>query len=476
MSDCIKEQISSAEPCKICGKPDYCYRLIFEDGSTLHCCARTESSSVFNGGNEYVFVRQKETEIGTYHYYQEKTERDASRRAYIESLKASGQYKTGYRGRVNRPTVSKKDSVTYTEQKDTLIPGECPVASIDRLDKVHRRFMQLLILEDFDYKKLKSDWDSEITGDGFIDLIISTYPVKSFPPEDEKRGVLKRKLNNPYRKAMANALNKEFGSLAGIPGFYQEEDGSWNIAGQEGIIFPCYNDEGKLVRLRIRESFPEIQTTFNGVEGSMKHAISKNGEDLWFFTPKGSKDSELVWGKQVQKISLKKDGCPKGKASGKYKNLASVYKVKDTDGNIKNAYLNGTKSGSHFSLYDKYTQDYSVVYITEGEKKAMVANMLLKVPVISLPGTGTFMKLFKPDEEGEALIDKLLKKGLKLAIIAYDADKNENVRVLKAEQGAIAQFKQRSISIAIGEWNANFGKGLDDILVAGIMPSVYMCQ
>ena len=472
---CIKETISSAEPCLICGKPDYCYRLMFDDGSTLHCCARTESSSVFSNGKEYVFLKTKDSPIGTYFYYQEKTEKEENRKAYIEHLKASGQYQAGYIPKTTAVALG----VTYTtvsSKKDTYISGECPVASIDRLDKVYNRLMQLLILEPFDLEKLKREWNSDITGSNFTDLILRTYPIKSLPPEDSKRSVLKRKILNRTRRSVCAQLYKEFGSLAGIPGFYQEDDDSWNLAGSEGMLFPCYKD-GKMIRLRIRESYPTIQTTFNGVEGSMTHKISKTGYDLWFFTPKGCKDSELVWGNHVQKITLKKDGCPRGKASGKYKNLASIYAQKDEKGNSFNAYRNGTRSGSSISVYDKYALDFSVVYITEGEKKAMVANMILKVPVISLPGTGSFMKLFEPDENGLNIIDVLMiQKGLKLAVIAYDADKGENIRVLSAEQGAIAEFKKRQISIAIGEWNANFGKGLDDILVAGIMPSVYMCN
>lgn len=472
---CTKETINSAEPCLICGKPDYCYRLRFKNGSTMHCCARTESSSVFSNGKEYVFLRIKNSPIGTYFYYQEKTEMEESRKAYVEHLKASGQYKPGYKSK----TTTIGLGVTYTtvsSKKDTYISGECPVASVDRLNKVYNRLMQLLILEPSDLSKLKGDWNGDITGHKFTDLILKTYPIKSLPPEDSKRSVLKRKILNRTRKDISAQLYKEFGSLAGIPGFYQEDDGSWNLAGSEGILFPCYNAAGKMRRMRIRESYPEIQTTFNGAEGSMKHVISKYGDDLWFFTPKGCKDSELVWGNKVQKITLKKDGCPKGKASGKYKNLASIYEKKNDAGNLFNAYHNGTRSGSSISVYDKYATDYSVVYITEGEKKAIVANMLLKVPVISLPGTGTFMKLFEPDEDGVSTMDAMIRKGLKLAVIAYDADKGENIRVLSAEQGAIAEFKSRQISIAIGEWNANFGKGLDDILVTGIMPSVYMCN
>jgi len=471
---CIKETISSAEPCLICGKPDYCYRLIFEDGSTLHCCARTESSSVISNGMEFVFIKEKDTPIGKYFYYQEKTEQEKHRAAYLERLIASGQYNAGYK--TNRPKMSTSVTTIVSSQKDTYIPGECPVASIDRLDKVYTRLMQLLVLEPSDLLKLKRDWNSDITGDKFTDLILKTYPIKSLPPGDNKRSVLKRKVSSRLRRDIACQIFKEFGSLAGIPGFYQENDGAWSIAGSEGILFPCYNAEGKLIRLRIRESYPIIGTTFNGVEGSMKHTISKYGDDLWFFYPKGSNESELVWGNRVQKITLGKDGCPKGKASGKYKNLASIYEKKDEEGISYNAYRNGTRSGSSLSVYDKYATNYSVVYITEGEKKAIVANMLLKAPVISLPGTGTFMKLFEPDENGLSVIDKLIAKGLKLAVIAYDADKGENIRVLSAEQGAIAEFKKRQISIAIGEWNANFGKGLDDILVAGIMPSVYMCD
>ena len=65
---------------------------------------------------------------------------------------------------------------------------------------------------------------------------------------------------------------------------------------------------------------------------------------------------------------------------------------------------------------------------------------------------------------------------MRLLVIAYDADKSENLKVLQAEQKAVCMFLEKGIKIAIGEWNPAFGKGLDDILVAGIRPSLFICE
>ena len=46
--------------------------------------------------------------------------------------------------------------------------------------------------------------------------------------------------------------------------------------------------------------------------------------------------------------------------------------------------------------------------------------------------------------------------------------------VLRNEQQAVQAFQKAGLKIAIGEWNANWGKGLDDILLENIMPDLMM--
>lgn len=460
----MKETITSSKPCVICGKPDYCYRLHFDDGGVNHCCARVHDESVFASGEEYVKIKEKDTNIGTYSYFQSLTERNS----FLEKIKGK-----------SKPSSNKAPRELMNEEpkEEKLLEGEVAVSNDDVLDKVYRRFLSLLVLENRDKEVLQKEWDTHTT-EGLYNKLISKHPIKSLPPADyvRKRRNYKDGLRNLPRYKICKVLEEEFETLAGVPGFFRTEKYGWSFVGTEGILFPIYNHKGQIIRLRLRESYPETKGVYQGVEGFYHHGYDDKGNHSWTFVNKETKEEILVYDGSKQLISLKPNGCPAGKASSKYKNFSSVYEKK-VDGKVVNGYGLGSRSGSNISLYCKDSDNFSTVYITEGEKKAMVANMLLGVPVISLPGTGTFSKLFETGPDGISMMEYLVKeKGTKLCVIAYDADKNTNIMVLKSEKKAIMEFLHRGISIAVGEWNAAFGKGLDDILVAGVRPSVFMCQ
>ncbi len=71
---CVKQTISAANPCRICGKPDYCYRLVFDTNETLHCCARVSEKAVTSSYGTFIWKKSKDTSIGVYNYYQEESE------------------------------------------------------------------------------------------------------------------------------------------------------------------------------------------------------------------------------------------------------------------------------------------------------------------------------------------------------------------------------------------------------------------
>ena len=115
------------------------------------------------------------------------------------------------------------------------------------------------------------------------------------------------------------------------------------------------------------------------------------------------------------------------------------------------------------------------MYATEGEKKAIVANAVMNVPVISIPGVTNFGMLFKPEEGYQhSLMEALKERGMRVAVLVYDADKTTNKTVLRNEQNAVEAFRANGIKIAVGEWNEAWGKGLDDILLEGVFPKVTM--
>lgn len=468
---CVKQTISAANPCRICGKPDYCYRLVFDTNETLHCCARISEKAVTSSYGTFIWKKSKDTSIGVYNYYQEESEAAESRKAFIESLKASGSYK----GEKTSSAAKPKINPVAVQQAPLSVEGECPVASPEYLDRVYHFILDRLCLEDSDRSTLMAEWNTPATGD-LTSEILGDYPIKSLPPDDAVRQTIKCHFISPLRSEVEKALYDEFGLIEGVPGV--AHDGKSNhIIGGEGILFPLYDIQGRLIRLRNRLKYPSISGEMNGVKGQYIHFYSKYGSSCWSFKGEGQEEATLVYSssKQNNLITLKPNGCPAGKASGKYKNFTSFAERHEGE-RIYNLYGTGTRSGSHVSIYHQDNASFQTVYVTEGEKKAIVASRLLHVPVISLPGTGTFSKLFDEDTTGSSLIDTLVKKGMRLLVIAYDADKSENLKVLQAEQKAVCMFLEKGIKIAIGEWNPAFGKGLDDILVAGIRPSLFICE
>ena len=198
--------------------------------------------------------------------------------------------------------------------------------------------------------------------------------------------------------------------------------GKWNFAGQNGLLIPLYDHNGNLYQLRLRLDHPEVD------------------ED--------------------------------GKEKNKYHNFSSFYET-STDGiHFVNAFKNGCRSGSHPSLYAVPSRDdYTVCYITEGEKKSLFANHVLHAPVISLPGVNSFGKVLETMDDGRNILNFLAAKGCTTVIIAYDSDKYVNEAVLMYEQKLIELLSGYDFRIAVAYWNPGFGKGLDDILSINIRPN-----
>jgi len=131
-----------------------------------------------------------------------------------------------------------------------------------------------------------------------------------------------------------------------------------------------------------------------------------------------------------------------GKVEGKVKWFASPDRY------------NGTPSGvvCHVARGDD-----TLVWITEGEKKADVIRYLTGQTCISVPGVGTY-RLAIP------ILRKLMPMGVKLA---YDMDKRVNPDVLgferQLEQAVLEEFP--TIVMIKAEWDISQGKGADDFLI-----------
>ena len=57
-----------------------------------------------------------------------------------------------------------------------------------------------------------------------------------------------------------------------------------------------------------------------------------------------------------------------------------------------------------------------------------------------------------------------------MVVIAFDADKLHNERVLSCEQSLADGLKAAGIPVVIANWKEENGKGIDDLLASGGAP------
>lgn len=475
----ISRPVKRNFPCPICGKTDWCNIISYPSGDEVYACHRAEGSKgdTATGADGRIYRCTGETS-GGFTKWQELSQYEA----FIEKLKAEGKGKKGsYSKSSGNPTMKVAYSPKY---EDIPVKGVAKLASPERIDLVNRTFLSLLILEQKHEAKLKMEWDRLVDDVNIYDLITKTWPILSIPPEDFIRFSSLERLNSLSRKKIMEKLIELVGEPLGVPGFYQRKDGAWTFYRLSGIVFPAFNSRGQIIRLRVNDDYPLIDAELDGRAGVFHYQKDVTDNVVgWYFIPQDGEKlnyskAELVWsfGSPQNRVTLDLKGYPKGKVRGKYKNFSS-YTEKLVEENGKkyrlNTLTNGCQSGSSTSLYTKPGDDMDLVYITEGEKKAIVANAILNAPVISLPGVASYEKVFE-NEEGydTSLMDELKKKGMELAVLIFDADKNENEKVMNSEKKAVAEFLKRDIPIAIGEWNENWGKGLDDVLLTGVKPKI----
>lgn len=387
--------VSSSEPCPICGKPDWCSVQYVEGGDKLHYCRRVLHGDNVMGATGETFIFIKKAGDGSC-IYKEEGAYLASREEWLRK-NGMGASSQAFRGR----------SAAAPQAPPIQDIQSIPPLGNDRLDKVYRSFLKLLALKKaHKHYLLSQSWP--------LDLIASSK-IRSMPVctisstfEDSRHRV-------------AAALVREFGSLEGVPGFYTEPDGTWTIAGASGLLIPLYDQNGHMYRLRLRLDHPKLDEN--------------------------------------------------GKEKNKYNNFSSFRESAAPDGSLVNAYSKGCRSGSHIGLYENHVRDdYTVCYVTEGEKKSLYANYILHNPIISVPGVNSFKKLLTPINDSNVL-DYLYAKGCRIIVIAYDSDKLVNEAVLMYEAKLAQLLMGRGFQIALAGWNPGFGKGLDDILALNVRPT-----
>lgn len=393
--------VSKSEPCPICGKPDWCTIQEVSSSVQLHYCRRVLSGiDIISPVNsrEYVFIKQ--TKDGSC-LYKDREQYDADRDEWL--LRNSGYHQSRQQKKPFVQAPPKQHDLP--EDRSTL---SVPAKPSHELDPIYRSFLKHLHLNKMHIRYLvKEGWPREL---------IQRSMLRSLPVHNSSH------YNSYDRERITLELIQEFGSVLGVPGFYQKPDGKWTFSGSSGILIPQYDHNHYLYRLRIRLDHPQVDDS--------------------------------------------------GKEKNKYNNFSSYFESRVKSGALVNSYINGCRSGSHIGLYDNpAVDDYTVCYITEGEKKAIYANYVLHVPVVSIPGVNSFNKLLEKSENGFTVLDFLKSRGCRILIIAYDSDKYVNQSVLMYEDKIIEFLSSQDFCIGVAFWNPGFGKGLDDILSINIRPN-----
>ena len=138
-------------------------------------------------------------------------------------------------------------------------------------------------------------------------------------------------------------------------------------------------------------------------------------------------------------------------------------------GFVENVYQKGCESGNVLGFAMSPRDNFNVFWITEGEKKGIFANAALKQPVLWLPGVNSYQLVVKP-HKGITPLDVMRKKGAKVAVIAFDADKAINPMVMRCFEKLAELLKEQGFKTYSAEWDMSYGKGVDDLLAAGKLP------
>lgn len=480
-----KENVTRMKPCLICGKPDWCLRVDFGQDGIYHYCGRTDGNAnpTVTGMNGETFLYQRHDAKNGYYVFLEQTQAQINKDRFLAKKRLENPelfHEKTWHTIVGSLAHAQSSA---GQHKQIVKEEQVAVAPPEQLNKVYSTLLSYLTLEDAHIRTLQKEWTKGVEPNLF-NILIQRWPIRSLPVPDETRDKMGCQLRSYRRRQIMDALYQQFGSegLKGVPGFYEPKDGVWEMASISGIVYPCYDSHGNIVRLRINDEHPSVERYKTDANGNK--VIDANGKAItdgvfrwnksgyWTFT------SFEAGSKPVRTTPILSDkGYPVGKVSGKYKNFTSyAEKQEEKDGviHVRNAYRHGCSSGSHCGFYCKEGDDTNTCYIIEGEKKALVVNQLFGVPTVAIPGVSTWGKLFMPEEGYEqSLMERLVSVFHTVNfIICYDADKNENAAVLKAEGAAVRAFMERGCQIYLAEWNPQFGKGIDDIAIDGNRPAI----
>ena len=209
------------------------------------------------------------------------------------------------------------------------------------------------------------------------------------------------------RSNLVDKLASQF-ELEGVPGFWQNTNGKWQLAGKAGLLIPVRNNNGTVTSIKVR------------IDGKT--------------------------------------------AAGKYIHISSNPKS-DKNGKVK--YPKGTvsKVAVHYPIKKSKTE---TIRITEGEIKADLSTLISGIYTISIPGINMWqwalpaVNLIKPKK---ILLAFDSDKDKEFSTSKSPATKPFEVK--KALANLYMTLVEKGYNVVIEDWDESSGKGIDDVLADG---------
>lgn len=290
----------------------------------------------------------------------------------------------------------------------------------------------------------------------------------------EQRGLSQRTISRRgYRtmpatdrfKVCDQVLMHRAGEPLGVPGFYQHpKTGNWTLAGPTGLLIPVTNESGLVEGFQIRvDNADDAEWT---VETPLQVVSLEGGVPARVFfgvvSDDGERRSALVFGSLAIRASQLKIGDTfRGSfrllADGRFQ-LMSMGKARRYAWVSSDGKPSGSSPGAplHWAFPQGRPEHPDVVWVTEGPLKADVLAELRNDVAIALPGVTNVGNL----------VERLVARQTKWAIIAHDMDADTNIHVAIATARLAADLKAAGIKTVRAQWNPDY-KGIDDALVAG---------
>lgn len=453
----IYKEVKKSRPCPICGKPDYCCFAYSNEGIETVICKRTAEQSNVIGADGQFYIFDGVTPNSNLCF------EEANQRRAREMAKTGKTSDYNFKN-AKAPVVKQ---LTIVDQVTPKSPQE--------LDKIYRMLLSFLSLEPRDREYLRRE--------GWSDELIDANHIVSFPEKDFTRFKYRKEQysKNPYRKKLAQMVMDKLGidNLRGVPGAYRDSNGKWTFSGPSGILFPLYDVNHFMYRLRIRLDFRDLDAEIHPGENKEDDWFSYGKHQKIFISFKGlyiKQDGDKVFLKEISRTENNRQIVKS--VSGKYRNFAS-YSPDDKEaekGFLVNSYDSGCESGNQIGFYyNEYRDDMYLLYVTEGEKKGIFCNAKLQAPHASIPGVQSW-PLLLVGKIGERPIDILKAKGVRVIIVAYDADSAVNKDVMLALVKIVEALEKEDFIIGLAEWDMQKGKGEDDLLSNGYKPSYVLAN